>query len=245
MHFHNYNKHQKNDEVFKKNTMIFYADRIIENKNVYPQYFKLNSKIKYIIDTKIKLNFDNKSIINDKLKFELYTYVFHLRLNMINEYNIIHNTNLQYNDCFDLDDKIYNIEYNLGESLFFNGYHGPVKKTINICDTNNVMENNDNYDNYDDDIDDKTFDNTDNESEEYLSDIMKINIKLNNKMLELENKINKMNIILTNTQNQTNYFQNYIDKINIDKINRDINKYKNFSIMHFTCFLFILFLLVL
>jgi hypothetical protein len=230
----NIHKNDKFDKFYQKypfysrnTSLLDKKNKYIEKTNIFPKYFELKSEMTYIIDTKIKLNCDI-CVISDSIKAEIYAFVFHLRMKMINE------CNLEFDDYFDEDDKIVSIEYNFGESLYHNGYYRPTKRWIQLYNetTGKNYDNkqiDDNDDNENEDYDNKS-DISDVESEEYLPDIIKLNINLTNKILELENKINTLT---TNTKNDINNLEYKINKniTNISKCKTYIQIYFIFFIM--------------
>ncbi len=230
-----YDKNDNYNKIYpyygKNTTIINKKEMFINNKNIYPKYFKLNNNIKYVIDTKVKYNCD-ENIITESILAEIYSIIFHLRLNIIEK-----NLDKNFDDYFDTSNKIEIISYNIGESLFHNGYYGPTKRTIKLYDEKNdddyneLNEDNDeqyNNDQYndeqynDDDDDESTIDN-----EEFMPDIIKLNVNLTNKILELEQQIS---ILITNMNNKNN---------NIDfKINENSNIIKYHETILYLYFIF-------
>jgi len=225
-----YNANDNYNKIYpyygKNTTIIDKKEVFISNKNIYPKYFKLN-KTKYVIDTKIKYDC-NANIITESILSEIYSIVFHLRFILIQK---------DYDDFFDELNKIELLEYNIGESLFHNGYYGPVKKTIKLYDENydndyDINNDNENDDENDDDnyteIDDSCESNESNFSnDEFMPDIIKLNLNLTNKILELENKINTLSININNKNNNIEY-----------KINENMNMIKYHKNILYVYFLF-------
>jgi hypothetical protein len=242
----NLHTHDKNDNYNKiypyygKNTTIIdKKEKFINNKNIYPKYFKLNDNIKYVIDTQIKYNCD-ANMITDSFLAEIYSIIFHLRVNIIEkELGILYK---DFDDYFDESNKIESIEYNFGESLFHNGYYGPTKRTIKLYDKENDTEYNDvdNGDNNvvdDDNVNDDNDDNDDNvddseessiDNDEFMPDIIKLNVNLTNKILELEQKINTMTTNINNKNNNIEY--------KINENSNIIKYYKNIFYMYIIFF---------
>jgi len=216
------NNYNKNYPYYGKNTTIIdKKEKFINNKNIYPKYFKLNDNIKYVINTQIKYNCDT-NMITDSFLAEIYSIIFHLRVNIIEK-----EFGKDFDDYFDESNKIESIEYNFGESLFHNGYYGPTKRTIKLYDEENDTEYNDvdDVDN-DDNVDDSEENSIDNE--EFIPDIIKLNVKLTNKILELEQKINIMTTNINNKNNNIEY--------KINKNNNMIKYYKNIFYIYFIFF---------
>ena len=201
LQFHSYPFHGKNTTILNKNGKFF------ENKNVYPKYFVFNKNNKYVINTQINILFELNQL-TEMIKSELYAFIFHLRMEFI-EKNIG-----ELDDFIDSEDKIEYIQYQLGESLFHNGYYGPAKHSIKLYNENDDqdfdIEKEQNMNDEDDDDDDDVVDDADktaesNDSNDFLPDIMKLNINLTNKILELENKLHNYKSEMKNENNNIKY----------------------------------------
>lgn len=209
--FYSYPFHGNNTTIINKNGIF------VENKNIYPKYFVADKNKKYVVNTLINILFEH-SQLTDMIKAELYSVVFHLRMEFIQK-NIA-----EINDFIDSENKIEFINYELGESIFHNGYYGKAKHTMELYNESEDKEYNINEEqNIDDDINtDINADINSNDAsdiliesvdrDEFLPDIMKLNINLTNKILELENKLHS-----------------YKSEINIKYANNDYNIKKNYE----------------
>ena len=209
--FYSYPFHGKNTTIINKNGIF------VENKNIYPKYFVADKNKKYVVNTLINILFEH-SQLTDMIKAELYSVVFHLHMEFIQK-NIA-----EINDFIDSENKIEFINYELGESIFHNGYYGKAKHTMELYNESEDKEYNINEEqNIDDDINtDINSDINSNDAsdiliesvdrDEFLPDIMKLNINLTNKILELENKLHS-----------------YKSEINIKYANNDYNIKKNYE----------------
>jgi len=164
-----YPYHGKNTTIVKEN------DIFVENTNIFPKYFVLNKNNKMIINTIIK--YDKKNLNLNPL---IYSQIFHLRLHLIK-------TKYDIDDYLNDNDNTQFIEYSLGQTQFSYDYYGNTKKVIQLFDENNDPDYNDI-----DDID--NIDNIDDNSneDEYLPEIVKLNVNLTNKILELEQQIKSL-----------------------------------------------------
>jgi hypothetical protein len=198
--FYSYPFHGKNTTILNKNGIF------VENKNIYPKYFMADKNKKYVVNTLINILFEHKQL-TDMIKAEIYAIVFHLRMEFI-EKNIA-----EINDFIDNENKIELINYELGESIFHNGYYGKAKHTIKLYNESEDKEYNINEEqNIDEDI--NTDINSNDASDiliesvdrnEFLPDIMKLNINLTNKILELENKLHSYKSEMNNENNNIKY----------------------------------------
>jgi len=167
-----YPYHGKNTTIVKEN------DIFVENTNIFPKYFVLNKNNKMIINTIIK--YDKKNLNLNSL---IYSQIFHLRLHLIK-------TKYDIDDYLNDNDNTQFIEYSLGQTQFTYDYYGNTKKIIQLFDENLDPDYNDI-----DDIDDiDNIDNIDDNSneDEYLPEIVKLNVNLTNKILELEQQIKSL-----------------------------------------------------
>ena len=229
MNIKKYNKDNKDNDIIKsypyhgKNTTILNNNNniFIENTNIYPKYFRtVSSKLDkyeiYNINTIITLNFEQKSL-SEIIKKEIYSLIFHLRMEIFfsdDNFYIL-------NNFFDKDGNIEAIEYNLGKIMFDNGYYGSVKRIVDIQIDETTDISIDKENDYDSEIEYDS--NTESKSDdEYLPDIVKLNIKLTDKIIDLERQINIINSDSIQHYNNLNY---KIITIN-DKLNTSI--YINF-----------------
>jgi len=167
-----YPYHGKNTTIVKEN------DIFVENTNIFPKYFVLNKNNKMIINTIIK--YDKKNLNLNPL---IYSQIFHLRLHLIK-------TKYDIDDYLNDNDNTQFIEYSLGQTQFSYDYYGNTKKIIQLFDENldpdyNDIDDIDNIDNIDN-IDDNS------NEDEYLPEIVKLNVNLTNKILELEQQIKSL-----------------------------------------------------
>jgi hypothetical protein len=210
--FYSYPFHGKNTTIINKNSIF------VENKTIYPKYFVADKNKKYVVNTLINILFEQEQL-TDMIKAELYSVVFHLRMEFI-EKNIG-----EIDDFIDSENKIEFINYELGESIFHNGYYGKAKRTLKLYNESEEYNINEEQ-NIDDDINtDINADiNSDDSSDiliesvdrdEFLPDIMKLNINLTNKILELENKLHSYKSEINNkyANNDYNIKKNY-EKLN-------------------------------
>jgi len=164
-----YPYHGKNTTIVKEN------DIFVENTNIFPKYFVLNKNNKMIINTIIK--YDKKNLNLNPL---IYSQIFHLRLHLIK-------TKYDIDDYLNDNDNTQFIEYSLGQTQFSYDYYGNTKKIIQLFDENldpdyNDIDDIDNIDNIDDN----------SNEDEYLPEIVKLNVNLTNKILELEQQIKSL-----------------------------------------------------
>lgn len=213
-------KYEKNNDITKsypyhgKNTTILKNNDIfVENTNIYPKYFALNKNNKFIINTLIKYDLKTKSDINFKdILPIIYSQIFHLRLNLVkSKYDI---------DDFLDDAKIQFIKYSLGESQFAYDYYGVTKKLIQLY---NETDDQDYNDINDDDINDNE------ELDEYLPEIVKLNINLTNKIIELENQIKSFKNDIDVKYNNHSYL--------ITKLNQKYDNIRYILLIYFMFFL--------
>ena len=199
-------KYENNNDITKlypyhgKNTTILNNDIFLENINIYPKYFILNKNNKFIINTVIKYDKKFKNILP-----LIYSQIFHLRLNLIKtKYDI--DDYLNDND----NDKTRFIKYTLGETQFAYDYYGVTKKNIQLYNENDDEYEDEDYNNLADELDDSSDD------DDYLPEIVKLNVNLTNKILELEHQIISIKNNINIKYNNNNYL---ITKLNKKHIN--------------------------
>ena len=186
-----YPYHGKNTTILKNN------DNFIENKNIYPKYFQLDKNNKFIINTIIKYDKKLDKLIND-ISSQIYSQIFHLRMNLIQKM-------YEIEDYINDDDKTEFIKYNLGESQFSYDYYGVANKTIKLY--------NENVDgNYNCEDENEEENEEESNDDDYLPEIVKLNINLTNKILELENKIATIKNSVNIQNNNHNYSIIQLDK---------------------------------
>ena len=206
-----YPYHGKNTTILKNN------DIFMENINIYPKYFTLNKNNKFIINTLIKYDKAKKSNINCKdILPIIYSHIFHLRLNLIK-------SKYDFDDYLSDHDNTQFIKYSLGESQFAYDYYGVTKKLIQLYNESDDPD-------YDDDINDNEELDENSNADEYLPEIVKLNINLTNKILELENQIKSLK---SNTEIKYNNNSYLINNLN--------QKYDNIRYILLIYFMFFLF----
>jgi hypothetical protein len=180
----------------KNTTILNINDIFVDNINLYPKYFVLNKNNKYIINTIIKFNYKvNESHIKKYILPLIYSQIFHLRINFIQQ-----KYEFDISDYLNSDDNTKFIKYKLGESQFSSDYYGITNKNVKLY---NEVEDED----YKDDKNSEEILEEDEDSNEnnYLPEIVKLNVNLTNKIFELENKLISIQNNLYTHNNNINY----------------------------------------